>query len=59
MNPLTYMDLLLALLSMAGIGTLIVIAVNRSSRMLHDEITERIEHSITVIDELRQESPRR
>jgi hypothetical protein len=53
------MDLLVALFSVVGTGTLIMIAVGRSSRMLQDEIAERIEHSITVIDELRQRPPGR
>jgi hypothetical protein len=59
MNALTYMDLLVALLSVVSTGTLIMIAMNRSSRMLHDEIAERIEQSITVIGELHQNPPQR
>ncbi|VTU18814.1 MULTISPECIES: hypothetical protein [unclassified Variovorax] len=55
MNAFTYMDLLVALFSVVGAGVLIMVAVSRSPKILHDEITQRIEQSITVIDELRHD----
>ncbi|MGJ7508940.1 hypothetical protein [Variovorax sp. GT1P44] len=53
MNVFTQLELFAGLFSAVGAGILMMVAISRPPRFLHEEIAQRIEESITVIDQCR------
>lgn len=50
MSALTYAELFVGLFAAFGAATLIMAAVSRTPRLLHDEIAQRIRQSVELID---------
>lgn len=51
MNVFNQLELFAGLFSAVGAGILMVMAIGRPPRFLHEQIAQRIEESITVIDQ--------
>ena len=50
MQILSHAEFLFGLFSLVGAGVLVIVAIGKSPRLLHEEMADRVKQSIAVLD---------